>query len=185
MLDAAGAVLAEGGIAEFTVGAVAERAGVSVGTIYLRFSGKDQLLLAVKDQLLGRLESGVGEGLGASGAGLRAVVGAFVAALARTFARHGRIFPELLDAQRAEGRDRGLAALAAIQQAFLDAVGPNLGEVRRPDPSAAVRMAARTVLGAAVHRAATSDYWSDGLSWDEWAAETTEVALAYLAWSGR
>jgi len=41
-------------------------------------------------------------------------------------------------------------------------------------------MAARTIIGSCVHRAATSRFWDDGLSWDRWAAETTEMTLAYL-----
>lgn len=179
VLAAAEQVLA-GGIEEFTVGAVAERAGLSVGAIYRRFAGKDQLLYAVKDQLLGELEAAVGEALSASAAELDEVVAAFTRALARTFAEHDRIFPELLDAQRADGRDRGLAALAAIQRVFVDAVGPCLAEVRREDREEAVRMAARTIIGACVHRAATCRFWSDGRSWTAWAAEAAAMALAYL-----
>ncbi|MFD9962377.1 TetR/AcrR family transcriptional regulator [Amycolatopsis sp. NPDC058986] len=180
VLAAAEHVLADGGIEEFTVAAVAERAGMSVGAIYRRFSGKDQLLYAVKDQLLGQLETAVGEALRSPAPGLDGVVGAFAHALARTFTRHDRIFPELLDGQRAEGRDRGLQALAAIQDAFVEAVQPCREEVRRPDRARAVRMAARTMIGSCVHRAATCRFWSDGLSWTRWATETTEMTLAYL-----
>ncbi|GHG44666.1 MULTISPECIES: TetR/AcrR family transcriptional regulator [Amycolatopsis] len=171
VLAAAEHVLAHRGHEEFTIGAVAEQAGLSVGAIYRRFDGKDQLLFAVKDQLLSRLETSVGEALRDSAPGARAVVGAFTRALADTFADHDRIFSELLDGQRADGRERGLQALAAIQRAFAEAAGD----------SRAVRMTARTILGACVHRAATCRYWPDDLDWTTWAAETTEMALAYLA----
>lgn len=180
VLAAAEHVLAERGVEEFTVGAVAERAGLSVGAIYRRFTGKDQLLYAVKDELLGQLEAGVGEALRSAEPGLRTVVGAFTTALARTFATRDRIFPELLDGQRADGRDRGLRALAAIQQAFVEAAHPCAEEVRRPEPALALRMAARTIIGSCVHRAASSRFWPDGLTWTAWAGETTELALAYL-----
>ncbi|WP_410590886.1 TetR/AcrR family transcriptional regulator [Amycolatopsis sp. lyj-23] len=171
VLAAAEHVLGHRGHEEFTIGAVADQAALSVGAIYRRFAGKDQLLFAVKDQLLGRLEANVGDALRDAGSGAREVVGAFTRALADTFAAHDRIFSELLDGQRADGRERGLQALAAIQQAFVEAAGD------RP----AVRMAARTVIGACVHRAATGRYWPDGLDWTTWAAETTEMVLAYLA----
>jgi AcrR family transcriptional regulator len=184
VLAAAEHVLAARGHEEFTLAAVAERAGMSVGTIYRRFSGKDQLLYAVKDQLLARLETGVGEALRASGPGLSEVVGAFTGALAMTFAGHVRIFPELLDGQRADGRDRGLQALAAIQQALVEAVHPWLAEIRRPDAALAVRTTARTVIGSAVHRAATARFWPDGLTWRTWATETTAMALTYLTSPG-
>jgi AcrR family transcriptional regulator len=184
VLAAAEQVLAAQGHEEFTLAAVAERAGMSVGTIYRRFSGKDQLLYAVKDQLLARLETGVDEALRASGSGLSDVVGAFAGALARTFAGHDRIFPELLDGQRADGRDRGLQALAAIQRALVEAVHPCLAEVRRPDAALAVRTTARTVIGSGVHRAATARFWPDGLTWKAWAIETTAMALDYLTSPG-
>ncbi|WP_443642528.1 TetR/AcrR family transcriptional regulator [Amycolatopsis iheyensis] len=173
VLAAAERVLAERGLDEFTVGAVAERAGLSVGAIYRRFDGKDQLLYAVKDQVLGQLEASVGEALRAPAPGLAGVVGAFTGALAGTFGRHDRIFPELLDGQRADGRDRGLRALAAIQEAFVDAAGPQVEAER-------LRMVSRTIIGSCVHRAASSRFWPDDLTWAAWATETTAMALAYL-----
>ncbi|WP_290055912.1 TetR/AcrR family transcriptional regulator [Amycolatopsis solani] len=180
VLAAAEHVLAHRGIEEFTVGAVADQAEMSVGAIYRRFSGKDQLLHAVKDQLLSQLETNVGEALRTAAPGLRGTIGAFTQALAHTFADHDRVFSELLDGQRAEGRERGLRALAAIQEALVGSAGAHLREISRPDGEQAIRMAARTVIGACVHRAATCRYWPDDLSWTTWAAETTELALAYL-----
>ncbi|MEV7549856.1 TetR/AcrR family transcriptional regulator [Amycolatopsis sp. NPDC089917] len=180
VLAAAEHVLAVQGIEEFTVGVVAEQAGMSVGAIYRRFSGKNQLLYAVKDQLLGQLETGVGEALRAASPGLAGIVGAFVQALADTFARHDRIFPELLDNQRAEGRDRGLQALATIQGDFVDSARLCVGAGQEQ----AVSMVARTIIGSCVHRAASGRFWPDGLTWDEWATETTGMALAYLASPG-
>ncbi|WIX77194.1 TetR/AcrR family transcriptional regulator [Amycolatopsis carbonis] len=184
VLAAAERVLADGGIEEFTVGAVADQAGLSVGAIYRRFSGKDQLLYAVKDDLLGRLETTVGDALRSPVPGLHGTVAAFTEALAQTFTRHGRVFPELLDAQRTEGRDRGLQAMATIQRTFVDAAEPCLAEIRRPDRALALRMAARTIIGSCVHRAASGRFWPDDLTWSTWATETGEMALAYLTSPG-
>lgn len=180
VLGAAEHVLATGGIEEFTVGAVAEQAGMSVGAIYRRFTGKEQLLHAVKDQLLGQLETGVAEALGSAEHGLHGVIAAFTHAMARTFSRHDRIFPELLSGQRAEGVERGLQALAVIQDALAEAAEPYQGDIRRADHGLALRMAARTITGSCVHRAATCRSWPDGLTWTRWADETTEMAVAYL-----
>ena len=63
VLAAAEEVLAADGFDEFTMTAVAERAGVSVGAIYRRFDSKEQLLAAVKDRLLSRLEEDLAERL--------------------------------------------------------------------------------------------------------------------------
>lgn len=180
VLAAAEHVLATGGLEEFTVAAVAEHAGVSVGAIYRRFTGKEQLLHAVKDELLGRLEAGVADALRDAESGLDGVVAAFTHAVARAFGDRDRIFPDLLSGQRAEGVERGLQALAAIQDAFAAAAGPYEDEIREPEPQLALRVAARTITGSCVHRAATGRLWPDGLTWTEWADETTAMAVAYL-----
>lgn len=174
VLAAAEHVLAEQGLEAFTVAAVASQAGMSVGAIYRRFDGKDQLLHAVKDQLLTELETSVRDALRSAPPDLRSTFRAFVTALAQTFQEHDRIFPELLDAQRSEGRDRGLAALSAIQDALLEALPLS------PAEADAAKMAARTIIGACVHRAATCRFWPDGRSWSAWLEEAAEMALAYL-----
>lgn len=174
LLTAAEQVLAEQGLESFTVAAVASRAGMSVGTIYRRFDGKEQLLRAVKDRLLTELETSVRDALRSAPPDLRSIITAFVTALAQTFEEHDRIFPELLDAQRSDGRDRGLAALSAIQDALLEALPLTPPEVE------SLKMAARTIIGACVHRAATSRFWPDDRPWETWAEEAAEMALAYL-----
>ncbi|WP_051166529.1 TetR/AcrR family transcriptional regulator [Amycolatopsis orientalis] len=174
LLTAAEHVLAEQGLESFTVAAVASQAGMSVGTIYRRFDGKDQLLHAVKDRLLTQLEANVRDALRSAPPDLRSAFTAFVAALAGTFENHDRIFPELLDAQRSDGRDRGLAALSAIQAALLEALSPSPAETDR------VKMAARTIIGACIHRAATCRFWPDDRSWKKWSEEAADLALAYL-----
>ncbi|WP_245761061.1 TetR/AcrR family transcriptional regulator [Saccharopolyspora shandongensis] len=180
VLAAAEHVLATGGIEEFTVAAVAERAGVSVGAIYRRFTGKEQLLHAVKDRLLGQLETGVAEALRSAESRLDGVIAAFTHAMARTFSHHDRIFPDLLSGQRAEGVERGLQALAVIQDALVEAAKPYGDDIRRADRGLALRVAARTITSSCVHRAATCQSWPDGLTWTDWADETTEMAVAYL-----
>ncbi|MBN9747030.1 TetR/AcrR family transcriptional regulator [Amycolatopsis sp. A1MSW2902] len=174
LLTAAEQVLAEQGLESFTVAAVASQAGMSVGTIYRRFDGKEQLLHAVKDRLLTQLETSVRDALRSAPPDLRSIFTAFVAALAQTFEEHDGIFPELLDAQRSDGRDRGLAALSAIQDALLEALPLSSAEVEN------LKMAARTIIGACVHRAATSRFWPDDRPWETWAEEAAEMALAYL-----
>ncbi|WP_336160657.1 TetR/AcrR family transcriptional regulator [Amycolatopsis sp. VC5-11] len=174
LLTAAEQVLAEQGLESFTVAAVASQAGMSVGTIYRRFDGKEQLLHAVKDRLLTQLETSVRDALRSAPPDLRSIFTAFVAALAQTFEEHDGIFPELLDAQRSDGRDRGLAALSAIQDALLEALPLSSADVEN------LKMAARTIIGACVHRAATSRFWPDDRPWETWAEEAAEMALAYL-----
>ena len=180
MLDAAEHVLATGGIEEFTVAAVAQHAGMSVGTIYRRFTSKEHLLHAVKDQLMTRLEARVGDALTTAGPGLTGVLAAYTHAMADTFTHHNRIFPHLLNGQGAEAVERGLQALATIQDALADAAAPYRDTITRPDRAGALRFTARTITSSCVHRAATCDAWPDGLTWAAWAELTTAMAVAYL-----
>jgi AcrR family transcriptional regulator len=55
LLDAALALLAEGGPDALTIDAVAARAGVARTTVYRRWSGKDELVVAVLDDVAARL----------------------------------------------------------------------------------------------------------------------------------
>lgn len=180
VLSSAEHVLSTGGIDAFTVAAVAEHAGVSVGAIYRRFSGKEQLVKAVKDQLLEQLEAAVAEALGSAAPGLRGTISAFTHAMAHTFSGRTQAFPELLNGQPAEGLERGLQALDTIQRALIESVEPYLEGIARPDPAASARFAARSIISSCVHRAASCRSWPDGLSWGNWADETTEMAMAYL-----
>src|SRR5262245_6181185 len=50
ILEAATQVLDAGGLAAFTTNAVAERAGVSIGTLYQYFANKDAVLVALARQ---------------------------------------------------------------------------------------------------------------------------------------
>ncbi len=53
ILEAAAQILEGGGLAAFTTNAVAERAGVSIGTLYQYFGDKNAVLLALARQELG------------------------------------------------------------------------------------------------------------------------------------
>src|SRR6516162_6999751 len=50
ILEGAAQVLEAGGLAAFTTNAVAERAGVSIGTLYQYFADKNAVLLALAQQ---------------------------------------------------------------------------------------------------------------------------------------
>src|SRR5581483_65544 len=54
ILDAAAQVLEAGGLAAFTTNAVAERAGVSIGTLYQYFADKQALLRALGEREIRR-----------------------------------------------------------------------------------------------------------------------------------
>jgi AcrR family transcriptional regulator len=57
VLKAGREILESEGVEGFTVAAVSKRAGVSIGSIYLRAPSRDALLLAIHDEEMHRLES--------------------------------------------------------------------------------------------------------------------------------
>lgn len=181
LLAAAQDVLANDGIDEFTIARVAERAGVSVGGVYRRFAGREQLIEAVRHELLARLENAVTEALDNAGPSLAEVISAFTAALSAILAESGHVIPAMLaSGHRAGTPEQVPRTFTAVRQRFFDAVSPYRDQIRHPDPSAALNVAFRGVMAASAHRAATAPWWPDGLDWQQWAGESAAMATAYL-----
>jgi AcrR family transcriptional regulator len=181
LLAAAEEVLATQGLDEFTIAAVAERAGVSVGGVYRRFTGKEQLLEAVIDRALGQLQTTITTALADAPPSISGVVTTFVQALAGYFARVGPMYAAIISGPHVEdNRERGLAAVTTVQRIFLDAALPYSAEIAHKAPSTALSTVLRTVLAAGVHRAAVIQWWPDGLSWTQWADEIADMTTTYL-----
>lgn len=180
ILTAAEQLLAGTSPDELTMAAVAEHAGVSIGSIYSRFAGKDQLLHAVKDRLLTRLEDGLARSLDSAEDSLRGVVEAFARALADGFSAGAHVIPSVMGDRNKELAERGTRALETIQRLFLDATTRHIGEVHRADPVAALVLTVRTITGSCIHRTTSAYNWPDGISWGQWATEVSAMAVAYL-----
>jgi AcrR family transcriptional regulator len=102
---AALALFAERGYEATSMEAIAKRAGLAVGGVYLRFRSKRQLLLALMDDLVGELSRL--DLRPAAGAGIRSGLRAI---LARAFAADLRYLGVYRAWQEAVLTDRGLAA---------------------------------------------------------------------------
>ena len=181
LLTAAQEVLTTQGFDEFTIAAVAERAGISVGGVYRRFTGKDQLVHAVIDRTFDDLQTTLAEALSAPAPDIAGVVSAFTYGFADYLERIGPLYSAILNAPRPPDRhETGMAAIMDVQRRFFDAALPHTAEITRPSPSAALSTAMRTILGTGVHRAAAAPWWPDGLTWNQWAEEMTAMTTAYL-----
>jgi AcrR family transcriptional regulator len=181
LLASAEYVLVNDGIDEFTIARVAEHAGVSVGGVYRRFASKEQLVDAVRHDLLRRLESSVAEALCIAQPSLAGVLGAFSTALSQILAESGRVIPAILAGRRtADSTEQGLHTLNALQRRFLDAAAPHRAQIRHRDPLIALDIAFRSVIAASAHRAALDPLWPDNLTWSEWADEIADMTTAYL-----
>jgi AcrR family transcriptional regulator len=178
VLGAAESVLVAKGFDDFTMTAVAEQADVSVGAIYRRFEGKDQLLEAVWDSLLAKMESDLAAALDNAEPSLSGVVSALVRASVADLSNN-KLFPYLYAPSMAL-TTRVHDAIGTRRRLFLAAIEPHLAAVRRADRQVAVVMVQAMVTGSCVHRASQGKRVEDGLTWDQFAQQLEELAMAYL-----
>jgi AcrR family transcriptional regulator len=120
ILDAALALLAEGGSEALTVEAVAARAGVARTTVYRRWQRADELLAAAVDDVVARLMPPARSG--ETRADLVAIVAATVRAL--TNAKYGRVVRVLLSELA-----RNSEPVSQLRRRFVDARRNELREV--------------------------------------------------------
>jgi AcrR family transcriptional regulator len=113
IIAAAEEVFSEQGLHAAHVGAIAARAGVSVGTLYNHFEDREALVAALlaarKQELLGRLDEALAEGAREP---FRAQLARFVRALLDHFDSHRRFFSILIESEHARERETFPAAAA-------------------------------------------------------------------------
>ncbi|WP_434599000.1 TetR/AcrR family transcriptional regulator [Streptomyces sp. A5-4] len=180
VLLAAEEIASSSGLDEMTITGVAERAGVSVGTIYRRFEDKEQLITALTERMLERREAYVAERLGAAEPSLSGVMDAYARALLQSFVDSSNLFPELLRTRGAASLDRGARTITAIHRLLLEAAAPYAGQIRRSDPQAALDTVARAVLGACFHNSVRPDPATGKAGRRQYADELSDMAIAYL-----
>jgi AcrR family transcriptional regulator len=104
ILEAAAQILEAGGLAAFTTNAVAERAGVSIGTLYQYFVDKNALLLALARQEMGTALAEVGRALSsADDPSPESRVRAMVRAMVHAFRGRSRARKAVVQAILAQG----------------------------------------------------------------------------------
>jgi AcrR family transcriptional regulator len=180
VLVAAERVLIEGGLEKFTTAGVAEKAGVSVATVYRRFAGRKDLLAAVYSDLQDRLNFTTADALQEAGTSLGDVLHTFTAALSEVLAESGQVIPVLLESRTSGAPSQGLLVTTALQQRFLDAASRYRADIRHVNPTAALGVVFQTVVASAMHRAIATPPCPDGLNWEQWAGEIAQMTMAYL-----
>ncbi|NQW51260.1 MAG: TetR/AcrR family transcriptional regulator [Rhodospirillales bacterium] len=125
IVEAAAQILEKGGLAAFTTNAVAERAGVSIGTLYQYFSNKNALLMALAR---GEMEAALREvGRALQGEGDPSVEGrvrAMVRAIVHAFRGRQRARKAVIQALLSQ--ESGLALMAPVA-AFISRAGETIG----------------------------------------------------------
>lgn len=157
IVEASRALIEQRGLESLTVQDVVARARISVGSFYGRFSGREELLRYLDEELGAREQGRWEEALrdGQAGAGLEMRVRAIVELLLSSAADVS-----------AETHERLRAAAAGALLA-------HRREIRHPDPESAVALGYAATLGAARHRPAA---WPG----DRLAGELARMWLGYL-----
>ncbi len=125
ILEGAAQILESGGLAAFTTNAVAERAGVSIGTLYQYFADKNALLLALAHQELQKALGDIGRALrGESDPSLEGRVRAMVQVIIHAFRGRQRARKAVMQAILAQGL--GVELMAPVA-AFIAATGAEVG----------------------------------------------------------
>ncbi|WP_240434465.1 TetR/AcrR family transcriptional regulator [Streptomyces sp. YIM 130001] len=180
VLRAAEEIAASSGLEEMTIAGVADRAGVSVGTIYRRFEDKEQLITALTERMLERREEFLAEQLRTADASLSGVMDAYAHALLESFADSSSLFPELLRVRGTKSLDRGARTITEIHRMLLEAAAPYADEIRRSHPETALDTAARAILGACFHNSVRPDPATGEAARRKYADELSDMAIAYL-----
>ncbi|WP_239096842.1 TetR/AcrR family transcriptional regulator [Streptomyces sp. SID11385] len=185
VLRAAEEIVSRSGLDELTITGVAERAGVSVGTIYRRFEDKEQLVSALTERMLERREHYMAEQLSAAAPSLSGVVDVYARALLESFADGNGLFPELLRARGADSLDRGGRTITEIHRLLLEAAAPYTAQIRRSPAAGALDTVARAVLGACFHNSVRPDPVTGEEGRRRYANELSDMAMTYLLTPGR
>jgi AcrR family transcriptional regulator len=185
IVNAAETVLSRDGWEVFTMKAVADEAGASIGGIYRRFANKEQLLRAIKDNVLTRADA-MHKNIAAHKAKtLCDAVRHYAVHRIEALTSYSDILKKILDAQAQNDHvmhNRGRQSVQLGLRTFRSTVAPFRSEVGHRDPELAIEMAFY-VFNASVLRKVQSypsDTVFDHLDWKVMAEELTKVVLLYL-----
>lgn len=142
LLNATREILTEGTFEQLTISGISKRSGVSVGSIYARFEGKDELFLAVMANVLAELDAewaDLIQSLRSRHLPLKDKVPAMIDALAEHLKSHASILKPFM----ARGSDPrvgayGKATHLKTAHAFKELMLESQAELKHPDPDHAV-----------------------------------------------
>jgi len=183
IVKAAEQLLRKSTIADFSMAAVAKAAGMPVGNIYRRFRGKDELLQAIKEDAIARIENAVTERLSRERfrdvpSLIRGIVGAVSEAYSRDQGLHRFLFNRsigdpVLTEIASSGRRR-------IFEYYRDALLPLLPQNSAERAERLVRVSFHIIAAAMAGKACADDWTLKDLSWNALGAEISTAAIAYL-----
>jgi AcrR family transcriptional regulator len=185
-------VLAAEGWEGFTIAAVANAAGVSVGMIYGRFENKDALFEAIHDRFMSEIESLHVEGFSQTGwddLPTDQVVRRAVDVVAASFAFNVSMLRAAMLRSAVDDliRRRGHRAISDLSRRFEAALLARRSEFAHPEPELAVAVCFRMVFATLSRRTMFGPTVapSDELGWDRLVQELGTACVALLLYTPR
>lgn len=186
ILQAGYAQLEEGGVDALTVAAVAERAGMAVGSIYRRFGDKKGLLLAIQHSFTENLQAEITERMSVERLRIlrdpAVAIAEAVGAITDAFQAHEallRVFL-LLGTRHEAVRAEGSRVSVEGNHRFAEALRHT--PIAHPDPAAALDFAFRLIYATIAHRATQGEFLESDrpLPWDELRSHLQTAVVSYL-----
>ena len=183
IVHAAEQLLRTRSMADFSMAAVAQAAGMPVGNIYRRFRGKDELIQAIKEDVIARIENAVTERLSREQfqdipSLIRGIVGAVSEAYSRDQGLHRFLFNRsICDPVLTE---IGSSGRLRIFEYYRDALLPLLPQNSAERAEMLVRVSFHLMSAAMAGKACADDWTLTELSWKVLGAEISTAAIAYL-----
>jgi AcrR family transcriptional regulator len=184
VLQAGTALLEEGGTEALTVGAVANRAGVAVGSVYRRFGDKDRLLAALQGDFVDHFRADIIRRFNPVRAEPAALIIAAVTGLVETYQEHQclmRVFMVAGPSDEAVARMGSEASIDAghVFRQFLEPVVPF---ACGPDPELRLDFVYRLVHSTCANHVIVGERFVSArpLSWRRLTEELCTIACLYL-----
>ncbi|MCW8379744.1 TetR/AcrR family transcriptional regulator [Streptomyces justiciae] len=186
ILQAGFALLQEGGPDALTVAAVAERAGMAVGSIYRRFGDKEGLLRAIQQAFTDLLDAEFADRI--SVARLRILrdpavaVAETVGAFTDSFQAHEELLRVFLLLGTRHEAVHALGSRVSVEGGHRFAEALEHIPVAHPDRAAALDFAYRLVYANLAHRITQGEFLESDrpLPWSELRSRLQTVVIAYL-----
>lgn len=186
MLDAAEALIAEGGLEALTIDAVIRRSDTSNGSLYARFGDRLGLLAAVQDRFLdrlGELQRHQADAISRAD-DLHEALEVTAASFIDTFVENRNAFDAFMlqTLSISAFRERGSRATRASAAELARVLDAHADEMAHPTPLLAADFVFRTLFALATQLVMFPDEEATGtaIDRDAWITETTRLLHAYL-----
>lgn len=191
LLAAGVELLHEKGYEGLAIADLSARSGVSVGSIYQRFDGKEALFLALQQRILERLEAEQSDLFRSIDRDLpdAELVRQAIARLAALFRRNEALLRVMIlrGAVDEETRRRGSRSSIALARAFEDFLLSSIRQFGHEKPEVAADICFRIVYATLTRRIMSGPNFESEAesSWDTLAKEVARACAAYLLASGQ